>query len=231
MPWPISYLLITIIAIVILKLEKRGQVGIVACFFALFAAAFAVMVWSWSALILIIFIKFLALALIKMKALILKKLGLIILGSLGMAIPFLNIIIICVLIYYIWHYLIEFYHDIFEWLQDKLCDLRDFFDNLYDRVPLSSGYVGLLVAAPIFLVEFFLISGITILTLAGILGAVTSGTPSLLQGIFTFVLSAGVGLQMFVSYRYDTDIMHRLRGEGLDYGLISWLSPFDDMFG
>jgi len=195
------------------------------------ATIFIIHIWG---VLFLLLVKALAFVAYKAKVLVIKKIALIVLGIISSTLTaltvFLPIIIWGIIIYLLWHFFVDFYKGIFEWLQEKLCQLRDWFDERYDAVapygqPINLGAVLALMA-----VEAILVAGVTVCTIwlqLSILDGVQEMSGA--QSIFATILCAAIGLQMYISYRADTDILHRLKGDGLDYGLLTIFGTFEDI--
>lgn len=232
MHWLLSYFLIAIVLIIVSKMEKHGGVAVIAAIVALAFSLLTVKIWGLLILLLIKLVAFLA---YHAKAIIIKKLSLILLGIFSTLFtpvaPFIPIIAWGLIAYLMWHFFMDFYRGIFEWLQEKLCNIRDKFDDWYESAwPYGEGWNPFFVL-PLLLLEFSIISGAAMLALWSELRsiAIASGGPTFIQTSFAFIFCLTVGLQLFFSYRSDTEIINRLRGDGIDHGFITIFGNFDDL--
>jgi hypothetical protein len=162
-----------------------------------------------------------------------KKIALIILGVISSTITAFSVvlpfIIWALIIYVLWNFFVGFYKGLFGWLQEKLCQLRDWFDVRYDRFSPPGQPVMLSLLLPFMAVELVLVSGFTVYTVWLQLSFLSGpGDMQPVQTVFASIICGIVGLQMYISYRSDTEIVRRLRGDGLDYGILTALAPFDD---
>lgn len=225
-PWPILYIGIAVITILISRITKKLDILSISYVLSLVTtAAFTVVLIKLLGIAQVAVIKLLAFLFVKFKALIAKKLILILAGFFGGSIvPVLNVIIwIAVGILFLYS-IKGFYSYITKQLQILICEIRDFFDGIYEKLNSILSIIFVMIF------EAVIVTGPTV---AAVYIAISKlekqNERDYFQLLFLVILCILISSIFYIQYRRDTHVMRRLTGQGFDYSLPSTTDD-DDTF-